>query len=197
MPSVAYKVLRAAGVDRDLDLIFDFLVATAEGFGEPAASAFTLAEKRLADIERSMADMKDKFGGTQQAHQAALLVARSLADKGQIPQAKTWLGWVAEQAAVPALRDIARIRLAALQWDTGSVDEALKTLQADFAPETAPLAADLRGDLLMAKGQQSEAVAAYQKAQQGLGEASEYRRVVQAKLAVLGIDAAAANGARP
>lgn len=57
MPSVAYKVLRAAGVDRDLDLIFDFLVATAEGFGEPAASAFTLAEKRLADIERSMADL--------------------------------------------------------------------------------------------------------------------------------------------
>ena len=151
----------------------------------------------MARIERSMADMKDKFGGTQQAHQAALLVARSLADKGQIPQAKTWLGWVAEQAAVPALRDIARIRLAALQWDAGSVDEALKTLQADFAPETAPLAADLRGDLLMAKGQQSEAVAAYQKAQQGLGEASEYRRVVQAKLAVLGVDAAAANGARP
>lgn len=149
----------------------------------------------MARLERSMADMKDKFGSTQQAHMAALLVARSLTDKGQAAQARTWLGWVAEQAPAPALRDIARIRLAALQWEAGSVDEALKTLQADFASETAPLAADLRGDLLMAKGQPSDAVAAYQKALQGMGEASEYRNVVQAKLAVLGVDASA--GAKP
>ena len=151
----------------------------------------------MARIERSMADMKDKFGGTQQAHQAALMVARSLAEKGQIPQAKTWLAWVAEQAAVPALRDIARTRLAALQWDAGSVDEALKTLQADFAPETAPLAADLRGDLLMAKGQQGEAVSAYQKALQGMDPGSEYRRVLQAKLAVLGVAEETPSGKRP
>src|SRR5574343_84882 len=92
----------------------------------------------MARVERSMSDMKDKFGSTQQAHLAALLVARSLSDKGQIPQAKTWLGWVAEQAPAPAMRDIARIRLAALQWEAGSVDDALKTLQADFVAGTAP-----------------------------------------------------------
>ncbi|MEN9888124.1 MAG: hypothetical protein RL559_161 [Pseudomonadota bacterium] len=151
----------------------------------------------MARVERSMADMKDKFGSTLQAHQAALLVARSLADKGQAPQAKIWLAWVAEQAAVPALRDIARTRLAALQWDTGAVDEALKTLQAGFAPETAPLAADLRGDLLMAKGQPAEAVAAYQQALKDMNADSEYRRVLQAKLAVLGVSPDASNGVRP
>lgn len=144
----------------------------------------------MARVERSMSDMKDKFGNKQQAHQAALLVARSFSDKGKSAQARTWLGWVADKAPSDSMRDIARIRLAALQWDADSADEAIATLRHEFTPETAPLAADLRGDLLMAKGQQAEAVAAYQKAFQGMSDSSEYRRIVQAKLGVLGVDVA-------
>lgn len=155
----------------------------------------SVTAKDLARIERSMSDMKDKFSGTHQAHQAALLVARSLADQGQTAQAKTWLAWVGEQAPMPALREIARIRLAALQWESGSPDEALTTLAKEFGTETAPLAADLRGDLLLVKGQQAEAVKAYQKALQGLSETNDYRRVVQSKLAVQGV--AVDSEARP
>ncbi len=149
----------------------------------------------LARIERSMADMKDKFGGTQFAHQAALLSARSLVEKGKPEQARTLLAWSAEKAPTPAWRDLARVRLAALQWDSLSADEALKTLQAEFGPSMAPLAADLKGDLLVGKGQPAEAVAAYTAAWKGLEEGHEYRRIVQAKLAVLGVDVA--QGARP
>jgi predicted negative regulator of RcsB-dependent stress response len=141
-----------------------------------------------ARIERSVSDMKDKFGGTQFAHQAALLAARSLADKGQSEQARTWLAWVAADAPEPALRDVARLRLAALQWDTQSADEALKTLQAGFSAEIEPLAADLKGDLLLAKGQNDQAVASYQQAFKGLEAGNDYRRLVQAKLAALGVE---------
>lgn len=140
-------------------------------------------------IERSMGDMKDKFGGTQYAHQAALLAARVLAEKGKSDQARGLLAWSADKAPTSAWRDMARVRLAALQWDTQAVDEALKTLQAEFGPDTAALASDLKGDLLLAKGQQTEAVAAYRMAFKGLAEGQEYRRVVQAKLGVLGVDA--------
>ena len=144
----------------------------------------------LARIERSVADMKDKFGGTQYAHQAALLAARSLLEKGKPDQARALLSWVAADAPVAALRDLARLRLAALQWDTQSVDEALKTLGAAFATEMAPLAEDLRGDLLLAKNQTADAIKAYQQAFKALPEGSEYRRVVQAKLGALGIEVA-------
>lgn len=142
-------------------------------------------------IERSVADMKDKFGGTQYAHQAALMAARSLTEKGKPEQARAWLAWVAADAPVPALRDLALVRLAALQWDVQSADEALKTLQAEFSPELAPLAADLKGDVLLSKGQTPEAVAAYQQALKGLNDGHEYRRVVQAKLGALGVVVAA------
>lgn len=49
------EVLRAAGIGRDLALIFDFLVAAAEDFGENAETAFDMAE-RLVDIEAAMLD---------------------------------------------------------------------------------------------------------------------------------------------
>ena len=147
----------------------------------------------LPRIERSVADMKDKFGGTQYAHQAGLLAARSLTEKAKPEQARALLAWVAADAPVPALRDLARLRLAALQWDSQSPDEALKTLQAEFSADTAPLAADLKGDVLLAKGQNAEAVSAYQQALKGLPEGSDYRRVVQAKLGALGVAVAAAT----
>ena len=142
----------------------------------------------LPRIERSVADMKDKFGGTQFAHQAGLLAARSLAEKGKAESARALLAWVAADAPETALRDLARLRLAALQWDTQSADEALKTLQAAFSADTEPLAADLKGDLLLSKGQSAEAVASYQQAYKGLPQGSEYRRVVQAKLGALGVE---------
>ena len=149
-------------------------------------------------IERSVADMKDRFGGTQFAHQAALLAARSLTEKGKPEQARALLAWVVADAPAAAMRELARVRLAALQWDTQSADEALKTLQAEFSPELAPLAADLKGDLLLSKGQNAQAVEAYQQALKGLDDGHEYRRVVQAKLGALGVAVAAVGaGARP
>jgi len=51
---VDFEIVRGDGVDRDLELIFDFLVGAAEELGEDAASAFSLAETRLSRIEANM-----------------------------------------------------------------------------------------------------------------------------------------------
>lgn len=53
-PSVAYEVIRGAGVGRDLELILDFLVDSAEAFGEDAEAAFALAARRIDEIEAGM-----------------------------------------------------------------------------------------------------------------------------------------------
>jgi predicted negative regulator of RcsB-dependent stress response len=139
-------------------------------------------------VERSFADMKDKFGGTHYAHQAALLAAKALQAKDKAEAARAALKWVAEVAPDPAYRDIARLRLSALLLDAGSNDEALAQLTAPFTPAMAGLSADLRGDVLHAKGQKTEAVAAYQTAWQQLVDSPDYRRLVEAKLNAMGVD---------
>jgi predicted negative regulator of RcsB-dependent stress response len=142
----------------------------------------------LARVERSLADMKDKFGTTQFAQQSALLAAKMLQSQGKIDAARDALSWVANGASDKAYRDIARLRLAALQLDTKAYDDALKQLSQDFTPAMVGLAADLRGDVLQAKGQSAQAVAAYQQAWQKLAETPDYRRLVQAKLNALGVE---------
>lgn len=154
-----------------------------------------VAANDVARVERSLADMKDKFGSTHFAHQAGLLAARQLYTQGKVDQAKAILGWVADSAPTPALKDVARLRLAALLWEGKALDEALKQLGAPFTPEMGALAADLRGDVLQAKGQTAEAVAAYQQAWKQLPATSDYRRMVQAKLGALGVQVSAESGA--
>ena len=154
-----------------------------------------VAANDVARVERSLADMKDKFGSTHFAHQAGLLAARQLYAQGKVDQVKAILGWVADSAPTPALKDVARLRLAALLWEGKALDEALKQLMAPFTPEMRALAADLRGNVLQAKGQTAEAVAAYQQAWKQLPATSDYRRMVQAKLGALGVQVSAESGA--
>jgi predicted negative regulator of RcsB-dependent stress response len=158
-----------------------------------AAALYDEVERAVASgdisrVERSLADMKDKFGRTQFAQQSALLAAKALHAQGKAEAAREALSWVANGASDKAYRDIARLRLAALQLDAKAYDDALKQLALEFTPEMSGLAADLRGDVLHAKGQSAEAIAAYQLAWKKLADTPDYRRLVQAKLNALGID---------
>jgi predicted negative regulator of RcsB-dependent stress response len=146
----------------------------------------------VARVERSLADMKDKFGATQFAQQSALIAAKTLQAQGKADAARDALSWVANGASDKAYRDIARLRLAAMHLEAKTYDEALKQLSQEFTPTMLPLAADLRGDVLQAKGQTAEAIAAYQQAWQKLAETPDYRRLVQAKLNALGVEPDAA-----
>lgn len=150
----------------------------------------------VARVERSLADMKDKFGDTHFAHQAAMLAAKTLQSQDKPDAARAALKWVSETAPDAAYRDIARMRLSALMLDAGTYDEALVLLAAPFTPAMTGLAADLRGDVLKAKGQTPEALVAYQSAWDQLIESPDYRLLVQSKLNALGVDphAAASSG---
>ena len=60
----------------------------------------------VARVERSVADMKDKFGSTLYAHQAGLVAASVLSEKDKSEQARVLLAWVAADAPEAALREI-------------------------------------------------------------------------------------------
>lgn len=142
----------------------------------------------LARVQRSLADIKDKYSGTLFAHQASLLAAKFLSAQGKSVEAQAALKWVVGAAPEPAYRDIARLRLSALLLDAGSLDDALAQLAQPLVPSLMGLASDLKGDILTAKDQKSEALAAYIKAWDELSEIPDYRRLVEAKLNALGVD---------
>lgn len=143
----------------------------------------------VARVERALADMKDRYGGTTYAAHAGLLGAKLLQDKAKPAEAKAALGWVADKAPDEGLRAVARLRLATLLVGEKAYDEALKALAASFPAEYAPLAADRRGDILLLQGKRDQAVAEFGKAYQGLGaDTGDYRRLVGMKLNALGID---------
>lgn len=140
-------------------------------------------------VERVLADLKDKYGGTTYAGYGALLAARVLHDKERPDAARAALSWVADKGPNDGMRAVARLRLAALQLDEKAADAALKTLSASFPPAFVPLADDLRGDVLLQQGKRAEAAAEFGKAYRGLGDdRADYRRLVGIKLNALGVD---------
>ena len=148
------------------------------------------------------ADMKARFPHTAFTEQGGLLAARTQFEKGKPDAALATLTWVSENAAETEYRTVARIRLAGLLLDAKKYDEALKQLDGAQAKEFAPLVADRRGDILLAQGKKDDAKAAYLKAWNEMDPKVDYRRLVEAKLNVLGIDpvgqqAKAVGGAAP
>lgn len=144
--------------------------------------------KDAEKMERALNDMKERFGGTSYAAQGALLAAKGLFEAGKPDGAKAALAWVAEKSSDDSYQAVARLRLAAVQLEAKAFEEAAKTLAAPMPTAFEPLAADRRGDVLMAQGKSDEAKAQYQKAWDGLGDRYEYRQLVLVKLAALGVD---------
>ncbi|MEO7116229.1 MAG: tetratricopeptide repeat protein, partial [Caldimonas sp.] len=108
-----------------------------------------------------------------------------------LDDAQASLAWVADSGSDSEYRSIAKLRLAGLMLDAKKYDDALKTLDGIETPEFAALAADRRGDVLLAEGKNEEAKAAYQKAWSAMDPKIDYRRLIEAKLNVLGAQPAA------
>ena len=75
----------------------------------------------------------------------ALLAARVQVDAGDAKNARAQLAWAVENARDPGLRDLARLRLAAVMLDEKAYDEAMKQLAAEPGASFAPRFAELRG----------------------------------------------------
>lgn len=149
----------------------------------------------MARIDRSLADMKDRFGGTVYAEQAGLLAAKAYYDKGNLDASKAALTWVTDKAKDEGYQSIAKLRLAGILLETKAYDEALKQLAGTFPKDFVPLASDRRGDIFLLQGKKAEAKVEYEKAFKGLDERAEYRRLVEVKLNSLGIDPSAVTSA--
>ena len=140
------------------------------------------------------ADLKERFGSTTYAVQGGLLAAKVQADKALPAEAIASLAWVAEHGD-DEYKAIARLRWAGLLIDGKKYDDAIALLEQVRQPAFAALAADRKGDALLAKGQKDAAKAAYQAAWSGMTADVKYRFVVEAKLTALAAAPAASAAA--
>lgn len=153
----------------------------------------------LTRVQRALDDLRAGYGSSTYAQQGGLMAARALSDAGQKDKAQAALQAVIDKATDDGYQAVARLRLAGLLADAKSYDAALKVLDAKLPREFEPLAADRRGDILQLQGKKAEARAQYEKALPALESRTEYRQMVEVKLAALGGDPAkaAAGAAKP
>ena len=158
-------------------------------------------EKDSQRTKAASGELLEKFGGTTYASLGALTAAKAMFDAGDVKTAKAQLLWVVEHGK-DELRDLARVRLAAVLLDEKAYDEALKQLDGNVSAGFATRFAESRGDVLNAQGKKSEARSAYQTALTKLDEGDKtgkgknslqdkqanapYREMLQQKLDALG-----------
>lgn len=156
------------------------------------------AEKHDAKVTRDMAvALAENYSGTVYAGMGALLTAKIQFEAGDIKNAKAQLAWAADKASDPALRDLARLRLAGLLLDEKAYDEALQQLSKEPEAGFAARYAELKGDVYAAQGKADEARSAYQAALSSLSDKGDmespdtqrqamYRELMQLKLESVG-----------
>ena len=126
------------------------------------------------------------FAATPYAGKAALLLAKTSFEAGDAPSSRSQLQWAIDHATEEATRHAARLRLARIMLDQAEIESALKLIdvkdQGGFESEYQ----ELKGDLLLKKGDMDGARRAYRQAKESLPPNSSYARILNIKLDDLG-----------
>jgi predicted negative regulator of RcsB-dependent stress response len=138
-------------------------------------------------VREAGGSLVEGYPRTLYASMGALAAARFHFERGELKDAKAQLQWVLERSSSEELRDIARLRLAAVLLDEKGYDEALRLLEEKHAAPLEAQYAALRGDVLVAQGRAEQARAAYRLALEKAGARSAgFRESVQLRLDALG-----------
>jgi predicted negative regulator of RcsB-dependent stress response len=152
-----------------------------------ASAIYGVLEQAVAtnDVQKTKAaagELAEKYGRTGYAALGALLAAKQSFEAGDLKTARVQLTWATENAR-DELRDLARLRLAAVLLDDKAFDEALKQLDAAHAAAFDARFLEMKGDVLVAQGKKPEARAAYKAA---LDKGGAGRELLRQKLDNLG-----------
>lgn len=151
----------------------------------------TLARAAEGGDAKAMRDaggtLIESYPRTLYASMGALVAARFHFDKNDLKSAKLQLQWVVDNTPSEEMRDLARLRLAAVLLDEKAHDEALKLLNTQHAAAFEAQYAAMRGDVLVAKNQVADARAAYKLAMDKASQQdAAFRESVRMRLDALG-----------
>lgn len=137
-------------------------------------------------IRAISAEIMDKYPSTAYAGRAAVAVAKLNYQEQDVASAKAQLEWAGKHAKEDAVKAVALLQLASIQFEEKAFDAALKTLGTQPDAAYAGLYADLKGDILVAQGKADDAKAAYKEALSKLDLEGSYYKYTEHKLEALG-----------
>jgi predicted negative regulator of RcsB-dependent stress response len=150
---------------------------------EPVSKA--AKAKDAKGLDAGAKALMDKHPRSFHASEAALYSAKAAFDAGKNAEAREKLEWVVKNG-VRDLQGVARLRLAAVLLDEKKYPEALTVLDANKDEAFTAVAADLRGDVMLAQGRLDEARAAYKTAIDKAEPRNPVKQIAEVKLNALG-----------
>ena len=144
------------------------------------------AQNNLAAVRTAGTMLMDDYSATPYAGKAALILAKISYDAADSDAARTYLQWALDKATETSTRHMARLRLARILIDQGSLDAAQTLAQVSDMGGFVSEYHELRGDVFAAKNQPAEARPAYALALENLTPGSSYTHVLKMKLDNLG-----------
>lgn len=161
------------------------------GQAAKAAAVYGALEQALQSgdaqrIKAAAGELTEKHASTHHALLGAMQAAQFSFSSGDLKTAKAQLNWVVDNGK-DEIRDLARLRLAAILLDDQAYDTASGVLGGGFPPAFAVRQQELLGDIHAAQGKKSEAKAAYRSAlEKSVDKPGAGRELLQQKLDALG-----------
>lgn len=156
----------------------DSVVAAQEAALQSYSKAMDALQAKGIESEGTIQTFIDANKETEYAVLAAMQLAKAQVDAGQLDEALAQLEWAKGATKDAALKPLLTFRVARLQAEQGQFDDALTQLTSIQEKSWAGRVAELRGDILMRKGDSAAAYAAYTEAQQ----AEDASQTLQMKL---------------
>ncbi|ELB7342013.1 YfgM family protein [Vibrio cholerae] len=156
----------------------DSVVAAQEAASQSYSKAMDALQAKGIESEGTIQTFIDANKETEYAVLAAMQLAKAQVEAGQLDEALAQLEWAKGVTKDAALKPLLTFRVARLQAEQGQFDDALTQLTSIQEKSWAGRVAELRGDILMRKGDSAAAYAAYTEAQQ----AEDASQTLQMKL---------------
>jgi predicted negative regulator of RcsB-dependent stress response len=156
----------------------------ASGRYQEMLDAFARSDRKRG--EALAEELNRDYAWTSYAALGTLVVARFQVDANELDKAAASLTSVMQNAPETELQLIARMRLARVQAAQSKYDDALATLKVSDIGDFAPRFADVRGDVLLAKGDRAGALREYLAARADADDQRVDKELLDLKIRDLG-----------
>jgi len=141
-----------------------------------------LTARKFDDVAKHGQVLINDYSGTPYAALAALSLAKTKVEQGNITGATIHLNWVIDNASDAGMQHIARVRLARLMFASKDYMGVMKLIDGQKDSAFQSFYDELRGDVFVAQGNNAMASDAYRLAVVSSGRGSQRSQSIQNKL---------------
>lgn len=145
-------------------------------------SAAYTSQQDTEAAQAATQELMQNYKSTAYAVFAAMQMAESSVNQGELSAAEDYLSWVVDHAELNSHQELAKLRLARLMFSQGKNEQALELTTASEVSAFSSMFAELEGDIKLAMGDKAAAHAAYQRAVMSLAAGEPRQRLLQMKI---------------